>query len=342
MASSQKAPVLIGAGALGLLGVALIALPNLLDVDPSDQYGSETSSIRALKTIGSAQALFREADKDGDGTFDYATLAQLGETDLIDQVLASGTKRGYLYEAGYGLSTSEFIWYAVANPVEVGVTGDRSFATNHEGVIVYAEDGRRLELNLGDCSFPPGLVELGTGRRTGPDPAGEAGGDDQVEGEGPEASTTGSATEQTPGGPSDEEVRVRLNLPPDLLAHVKVGQRYRFELSSPAGLIVEQEWTVTAVEAAGVVYEETTLKDGAATGDPVQRRWDAGEDAAPASAREETLEAGGRAWTCRVVDAGGSSTTWTPLVAGRPTFPPRLKQQRGDEVVFRLLAVERP
>jgi hypothetical protein len=117
---------------------------------------NETQAIGALKAIGSAQALFREADKDGDGSLDYGTLAELGSsgtTGLIDAVLASGTKDGYLFEATYGATTSEFIWYATARPVLPGVSGDRYFATNHEGVTFATTEGA-FSLDNVDCQPP--------------------------------------------------------------------------------------------------------------------------------------------------------------------------------------------
>ena len=38
-----------------------------------------------------------EGDKENDGNLDYGTLRELGEAGLIDAVLASGTKEGYLF-----------------------------------------------------------------------------------------------------------------------------------------------------------------------------------------------------------------------------------------------------
>jgi hypothetical protein len=124
---------------------------------------NETSAIGALKTISSAQALFREGDKENDGNLDYGTLAELGAagtTGLIDAVLASGTKQGYLFQGGYGLSTSEFIWFATAEPMLPGTTGDRYFAVNQEGVVYYTTSSP-FSLNLGDCSMPPGALPVG-------------------------------------------------------------------------------------------------------------------------------------------------------------------------------------
>jgi hypothetical protein len=121
-----------------------------------------------LKTLSTAQTLFREADKESDGNFDYGTLAELGETDLVSQVLASGTKGGYLYAAGYGTSTSEFLWYATAKPQPRPPTPwyqrpgpfDRYYATNHEGVIYWTTSGP-IPVDPADCAIPPGPLPLG-------------------------------------------------------------------------------------------------------------------------------------------------------------------------------------
>jgi hypothetical protein len=154
-------PVVIGLflGAAALMGLlAVVAMPQR-----HHHHNTETMAIGALKTIGAAQALFREADKENDGNLDYGTLAELGAvgtTGLIDPILASGTKRGYLFRAGYGVSTSEFLWFAVAEPAVPGTTGDRYFATNHEGAIFYTTSGP-IPFNLSDCTMPPGMQVVG-------------------------------------------------------------------------------------------------------------------------------------------------------------------------------------
>ena len=141
----------------GVLALAAVAGPYLIDSAlQSRRNRNEVSALGARKTIGSAQALFREADKENDGNLDYGTLAELGAMGLIDAVLASGTKDGYLFEATYGATTSEFIWFATATPIVLGVTGDRYWATNHEGVSYYTTQAP-FALNSVDCQMPPGV-----------------------------------------------------------------------------------------------------------------------------------------------------------------------------------------
>jgi hypothetical protein len=104
------------------------------------RLGNETAAIGAMKVLSTAQVLFREGDKDANGTLDYANgLEDLGKCGLIDKVLASGTKQGYRFELTSGAKAPEFTWMAVASPVKPGVTGSRHFAVNHEGVI-YTSD----------------------------------------------------------------------------------------------------------------------------------------------------------------------------------------------------------
>jgi hypothetical protein len=114
------------------------------------KHDHEVSAIRALRTISTAQGIFREGDKDGNGALDYGTLAQLGETQLIDTELASGTKDGYVFATGPSASTSEFLWFAIANPEMPGVTGDRYFEMCTCGLIFYRTAAPYV-LNTTDC-----------------------------------------------------------------------------------------------------------------------------------------------------------------------------------------------
>ena len=130
--------------------IAAIAIPNLIQ---ARMHGNEASAIGGLKTIGTSQAIFREGDKEQDGDLDYGMLSELGSTKLVDSILASGTKQGYLFQATYAFATSEFRWFAVANPQVRGKTGNRSFATNMSGVIFYSDD-KELVLDTNSCLLP--------------------------------------------------------------------------------------------------------------------------------------------------------------------------------------------
>ncbi len=109
--------------------IAAIAIPNLIE---ARKNGNESAAIGALRTVVSAQAMFREGDKDGDG-LDYGTRTDLSTYKLIDPVLGSGTKQGYLFST-MGSSTA-YTWSCTADPVTRGKSGDRSFFVDESGVI---------------------------------------------------------------------------------------------------------------------------------------------------------------------------------------------------------------
>lgn len=121
---------------------------------------NETSAIGALKTISTAQTLHREGDKDGDGVFDYAaSLQELGQSNLIDAALASGTKRGFVFETHNGPQV-EFEWFATADPIEPGVTGQRFYYVDHTGVLYYSLEGP-IQGPLDFTRLPAGVKVLG-------------------------------------------------------------------------------------------------------------------------------------------------------------------------------------
>ncbi|HZU96986.1 MAG TPA: prepilin-type N-terminal cleavage/methylation domain-containing protein [Planctomycetota bacterium] len=138
--------------------IAAIAIPNLLQ---ARKNGNEAAAIGALKTFATSQSIFREGDKEQDGNLDYGMLSELNNTQLIDTVFGSGTKQGYLFQGAYSFSTSEFLWFAVANPSIAGTTGDRYFSSNMAGVIFYTTSGN-LALDTNSCLLPAqGVIPTG-------------------------------------------------------------------------------------------------------------------------------------------------------------------------------------
>jgi hypothetical protein len=110
-----------------------IAIPNLIG---ARKGSNEAAAIGSLRTINTAQSLFREGDKDMNGILDYAdSLSDLSETNLIDSTLGTGTKQGYLFAIA---SASQSAYTATACPVTQGVTGDRSFFVDQSGVIRFS------------------------------------------------------------------------------------------------------------------------------------------------------------------------------------------------------------
>jgi len=112
--------------------IAAIAIPNLLSARIS---GNESSAIGSLKALASSQALFREGDKEGDGTLDYALdLDELGDpakAKLIDNILSAGTKSGYVFTMTGGVYT----YSCTADPDVPGSTGNRYFFVDESAVI---------------------------------------------------------------------------------------------------------------------------------------------------------------------------------------------------------------
>lgn len=147
--TSLVGPVL---GCLLLGGVALLVLiPRL--VEPRHAGGPMSD----LKTINTAQTLFREGDKDRDGKLDFASLQELSSASLIDPILGSGTKQGFRFDCRPSPGSPEFLWMAVAVPVSPE-WGELSFAINQAGA-VHCQD-RPIEWNP-RCELPPGAWEVG-------------------------------------------------------------------------------------------------------------------------------------------------------------------------------------
>lgn len=119
--------------------------------------GNEQAAIAALRTIASAQVLFRESGRSG--RFEYGNLRELSDATLVDQVLGSGTKQGYVFDVRVGTEAPEFCWFATAVPQKPGLTGARYFATNQRGAVFFSLD-RPIPMNDRDCKMPPWALPL--------------------------------------------------------------------------------------------------------------------------------------------------------------------------------------
>jgi len=122
-----------------ILIIAAIAIPNLLR---SRMAANEASAVGSLRTINTAAVTY--STEYGTGypgalsNMQPATTATSTAADLIDSVLAGGTKSGYSfsYAAGAADSAGNINSYTLtAVPVSVGTTGQRRFFTNQSGVI---------------------------------------------------------------------------------------------------------------------------------------------------------------------------------------------------------------
>lgn len=122
-------PLVLGGGLVGLVllyvGVELFG--------PGKMPSNEMSAASNLKQLGTAQCLFYEGDKDGDGAPDFGTLAEVSASTLVDAVLGTGTKQGYLYACQVTPDGRGFL--ATAAPAAPGRTGRRWFAIDGRGVV---------------------------------------------------------------------------------------------------------------------------------------------------------------------------------------------------------------
>ncbi len=121
-----------------ILIIAAIAIPNLLR---SKMAANEASAVGSLRSINTACVTYSTTY----GTGYPAALSNLGPAaaataaaaDLIDSVLAAGTKSGYVFtftaDAPVGGTINTYT--IVAEPSNRGTTGQRGFFTNQSGVI---------------------------------------------------------------------------------------------------------------------------------------------------------------------------------------------------------------
>jgi prepilin-type N-terminal cleavage/methylation domain-containing protein len=123
-----------------ILIIAAIAIPNLLRARIS---ANESSAAASLRTVDTAEIQYQTAYP----TTGYsAALANLGGANpctpavatacIIDQVLAGGTKSGYLFTeiplAG-GPPSTDFV--ANAQPATLHTTGNKGFCTTSDNVV---------------------------------------------------------------------------------------------------------------------------------------------------------------------------------------------------------------
>ena len=116
--------------------IAAIAIPNLRD---ARMAANEANAIAALRSYHSAQTIYREQDKDGNGTLDYGRWDHLYGAGLISWA-HSGTGEvhsGYKLSHLDGNSAGLFVWCAYAWPDEPMESGVRYFYVNQRGVVYY-------------------------------------------------------------------------------------------------------------------------------------------------------------------------------------------------------------
>jgi type IV pilus assembly protein PilA len=124
-----------------ILVIAAIAIPNFLR---ARMAANEAAAVQNCRTITSAQVIYYTTYGIGfAGSLSNLTGSGVGNptsgaADLIDPILASGTKSGYLFT--YTPTTPDINGYFQnyslnADPVASNVTGVRHFYTNEPAVI---------------------------------------------------------------------------------------------------------------------------------------------------------------------------------------------------------------
>ena len=123
---------------VAIIGIIVaIAAPNY---SASKRASNEAAAISSLRSIGSAQLIYRQVN--GGGVNFAASLTDLGPggAGLLDNLMggaATVTKSGYQFTMSGGGATFE----ATADPVTPGSTGVRHFYMNVPGVIRFDSTG---------------------------------------------------------------------------------------------------------------------------------------------------------------------------------------------------------
>jgi type IV pilus assembly protein PilA len=120
-----------------ILIIAAIAIPNLLR---SRMAANEASAVGSLRTINTACVTYSTTYPnvgypDALTAMGPAANATSASADLIDSVLAAGTKSGYTFSFTAGAGTPSTVYAITANPISRGNSGQRGFFTDQSGVI---------------------------------------------------------------------------------------------------------------------------------------------------------------------------------------------------------------
>jgi hypothetical protein len=125
------------ATALGFfcLPLVILGIPNAIE-SRRDEMRAEAPVIGNLRIIHTAQLLYREGDRDANKIKDYAPhIGTLSRYELIDPILGSGTKQGYVFSVSRSKSSPDFQWNCTARP-EPGES-HRYFYIDETGVLRY-------------------------------------------------------------------------------------------------------------------------------------------------------------------------------------------------------------
>jgi type IV pilus assembly protein PilA len=121
-----------------ILIIAAIAIPNLLRSKEAANEASAVGSMRTLNTASITYSVTYGGYPSALTKLAPAATATSTSADLIDSVLAGGTKSGYSFtwSAGTTDGNGNYLNYSIkAQPVTPGTTGQRYFYTDQSGVI---------------------------------------------------------------------------------------------------------------------------------------------------------------------------------------------------------------
>ena len=121
-----------------ILIIAAIAIPNLLRSKMAANEASAVGSVRTLNTACVSYSTTYGGYPAALTNLGPASAATSTTADLVDSVLASGTKSGYVftYTAGATDANGNVLAYTLtADPVTRGTTGQRGFFSDQSGVI---------------------------------------------------------------------------------------------------------------------------------------------------------------------------------------------------------------
>jgi len=128
--------------------LASIAIPNLL---ASRESANEASAIGSIRTIDSAEAIYRSRNADYSSLGPVGAANTLATAGLVDPSVGNGNKSGFLMAAvpGQDLSNtnSDTKFFAVAVPASSS-SGQRDFYSDETGVIFSAPDTDGLHASL--------------------------------------------------------------------------------------------------------------------------------------------------------------------------------------------------
>jgi type IV pilus assembly protein PilA len=133
-----------------ILIIAAIAIPNLLR---SRIAANEASAVGSVRTINTAEVTYATAYPAVGFTSTIGSLSGTATTCagatgatstngcLIDSVLGSGTKSGYIFTLAGASGTPVTTYTDSASPITTGQSGQRGFFSDQSGVIRYNASG---------------------------------------------------------------------------------------------------------------------------------------------------------------------------------------------------------